>query len=88
MRTKKQIKRLKAEIVRESAVEIGYNFHVLNHIPAYAILEACRKMLTWHVLPSKKNPELQNILVTEAVRALNYQDFKEVASYFFNYYKK
>ncbi|MDF7637325.1 hypothetical protein PT274_03480 [Leuconostocaceae bacterium ESL0958] len=93
----KQFKGLKQDIVADGALSVGYfegvKAAMLNLDPAIIQktiasaggwvaesleLEADRAM-------ANKPNEFDNILVTEMVRNLNYQDFKEVAPYFFSY---
>lgn len=80
-----QIKRLKKSIVKESAINIGFNTSVINKLPEYAIIEAIRKIAL--ILPNNSytpDADIRNMLVTESVKAMNFQDFKEIKDYFFH----
>lgn len=93
--TQKQTKALKREIVEEGALQIGYlqgvKAKMLELDPD--IIEKTvassggwvGESLTLQADEVPQRGEFDNILVTEMVRNLNYQDFKEVAPYFFQY---
>lgn len=84
----KQLKRLKKEVEEYSAFEIGYFNGILSAIPPYALIEAIRELSSNGWVGGKtEDTELQNMLVTEAIKALNYEDFKQVAPYLFSYPK-
>lgn len=89
-------KQMKQEIVSESALQVGYLSEVKAKMLAldpdlfqkvFAHGHGTMVALLRHA--SEESPEnigaFDNLLVTEMVRQLNYQDFKEVAPYFFNY---
>lgn len=84
--TKKQLKQLKKEIVENTAIECGFATAVMEKIPSYSLLEAVREITAngWQ-LNGLDDMSLNNILLTESVKAMNYQDFKEIAPYFFGY---
>ena len=84
--TKKQIKKLKNEIISESALEVGYATAVINKIPVYALIEAV-KNISEFISVNTSDINIQNRLVTESVKVMNYQDFKEIKDYFFHSYK-
>lgn len=82
--TQKAIKAQKKEIVNQTAINCGYYETVINCLPIYAKIEAIKqtaKLINHHTTDS----ELLNIIITEAVKACNFQDFKEFRNYFFNY---
>lgn len=79
---KKEYKALKKEIVRETAINVGYWNEVLNHLPFYAVQEAYENAQDY-IFSVTNEAEKNNIIVTEAVKAMNYQDFKKIAKYFF-----
>ncbi|MDR0200255.1 MAG: hypothetical protein LBI43_06740 [Streptococcaceae bacterium] len=82
----KEMKALKREVIDEGALNIGFYTDIFEHIPHYALLEAFREVHSQHFeLPD--DSALDNALVTEAIKAMNYQDFKEVAPSFFGYTK-
>ena len=80
MKTKAQFKSLKKRITEETAVNVGYYTEILSQLPEYALFEAIRVSKN---IPGNSNEELRNIIVTESVKAMSYQDFKEVAGMFF-----
>lgn len=84
MKTKKQIKQLKKEITTESAINIGYSMNVINHIPIYAICKAQKSICIDNLIhPYMDDVEITNVIITEAVKSMNYQDFKDIYKYFF-----
>lgn len=87
--TPKELKDLKKEVVDYSALEVGYFEGILSALPPYALIEAIRELSSngW-VGSNTEDTELQNMLITEAIKALNYQDFKQVAPYLFSYPKE
>ncbi|KXT75173.1 hypothetical protein STRDD10_00409 [Streptococcus sp. DD10] len=88
MVTQGQFKSIKRQVVEETAVGVGYYEGILQEIPSYALLEAVREVssLGW-ITPHTSDADIQNMLVTESVKNMGYQDFKEVAPYFFSYPK-
>ena len=82
MKTKAEFKALKRRISEETAVNVGYYTEVLTQLPEYALFEAIRKIKNISA-PLHDDEALRNIIVTESVKAMNYQDFKEVAGMFF-----
>jgi len=82
--TKKQIKALKKDIVNNTAVNVGYYESVLDNIPSYAMIEAIKEMTTTGLISKEtKDADIKNILVTESVKQMSYQDFKDVSKFFF-----
>jgi len=71
----KQFKRMKREVEEETARGIGYFEGILEHIPSYPL----------SVTPHTDVIDVQNMIVTESIKWMNYQDFKEVAPYLFSY---
>lgn len=85
MATKKQIKDLKKEIIKESAVNVGYNKSVVQQLPTDAMLKAIRTIsLGGWVNVDTPDANLENIFITEAVKEMSYQEFKDIAPYFFS----
>ena len=82
MKTKAQFKSLKKRITEETAVNVGYYTEILSQLPEYALFEAIRQSKDI-LKPNTHDAELRNIIVTESVKAMNYQDFKEIAGMFF-----
>lgn len=74
--TKKSYKMSKKEIVEESALNVGYFCEVLENIPDYALIEAVKEISLNHWITSKtEDMEISNMLVSESVRNMGYQDF-------------
>ena len=81
--SKQQIKKKKQEIVEVTAINVGYATDVFNQIPAYAMIAAVRENVD--LIPTMKTEsDVMNLLVTESVRHMSYQDFKDIEQYFFN----
>ena len=82
----KQFKRMKREVEEETARGVGYFEGILEHIPSYPLSEAVKELaLTGWITPKTAIVDVQNMLVTESIKRMNYQDFKEVAPYLFSY---
>lgn len=82
-RIKKQIKAKKKDILEYTAINIGYHNSVLNHLPVYALIPVIKEFA--HLINNtSKDKDIENILITESVRKMNYQDFKQIEEYFFN----
>ena len=85
----KQFKRMKREVEEETALGVGYFEGILEHIPSYPLSEAVKELaLTGWITPRTAIVDVQNMLVTESIKRMNYQDFKEVAPYLFSYPKE
>lgn len=82
----KQFKRMKREVEEETARGIGYFEGILEHIPSYPLSEAVKELaLAGWITPHTDVVDVQNMIVTESIKWMNYQDFKEVAPYLFSY---
>lgn len=79
---KRFYKTLKKEISNTSAISVGYNPVILESIPSYAILEAI-KVISPSISENSSEIEIENMLITECVRIMSYQDFKNVSSFFY-----
>lgn len=81
--SKQQIKKKKDEIVRNTAINVGYSTDAFNQIPTYAMIAAVRERVD--LIPTMRtDSDVMNLLVTESVRHMSYQDFKDIEQYFFN----
>lgn len=69
METKKRYKALKKEIVYNTAVVEDFKVISLNGL----------------ISSSSNESEISNMVITESIRFLNFQDFKNLAPYFFNF---
>ena len=84
MKTQKELKRLKKDIADRSAINIGYSSAILQNLPNYALIEAVRIITSNNLIKGDEgHADMENVLVTEAVDALNFQDFKEISKFFF-----
>ena len=82
----KHFKRMKREVEEETARGIGYFEGILEHIPSYPLSEAVKELaLSGWITPHTDVIDVQNMIVTESIKWMNYQDFKEVAPYLFSY---
>ena len=82
----KQFKRMKREVEEETARGIGYFEGILGHIPPYPLSEAVKELALAGWITSHTDViDVQNMIVTESIKWMNYQDFKEVAPYLFSY---
>ena len=81
--SKQQIKKKKQEIVEVTAINVGYATAVFNQILAYAMIAAVRENVDL-ISTMKTDTDIMNLLVTESVRHMSYQDFKDIEKYFFN----
>ncbi|MCK4023939.1 hypothetical protein HCC60_07820 [Streptococcus suis] len=80
----KDYKSMKRQVHEESALGVGFFDGILQAIPDYALINAVREISSW-IGPKTDDADLRNMLVTESIRYLNYQDFKDVAPYLFSY---
>ena len=77
---------MKREVEEETARGIGYFEGILEHIPSYPLSEAVKELaLSGWITPHTDVIDVQNMIVTESIKWMNYQDFKEVAPYLFSY---
>lgn len=84
MKSQKEIKRLKKNIVENSAVNAGYYSTIIQNIPSYALIEAVKEIASKGLIKEMTgNADAENIIVTEAVKSMSFQDFKEVYKFFF-----
>ena len=77
---------MKREVEEETARGIGYFEGILGHIPPYPLSEAVKELALAGWITSHTDViDVQNMIVTESIKWMNYQDFKEVAPYLFSY---
>ena len=77
---------MKREVEEETARGIGYFEGILEHIPSYLLSEAVKELaLSGWITPHTDVIDIQNMIVTESIKWMNYQDFKGVAPYLFSY---
>ena len=84
--TKRSYKSVKREISEDTAINVGYYTDVLGEIPNYILLDVVREISSngW-IRSDIDDVELQNMLVTESVKRMGYQEFKNIAHKFFNF---
>lgn len=87
--SQRQYKQMKREVTEESAYGVGFYEGIESKIPIYAMIDAMREMASdgW-VRADTSDAELRNMFITQSIKQLNYQDFKDVASYLFSYPKE
>lgn len=84
--SKREYKQLKREVIEETAIGVGYYNDIMNKIPEYALFDAIRELSEYGwIKENTDDATLRNMLVTEAIRKMGYQDFKEVAPYLFSF---
>lgn len=57
---------------------------MFNQIPTYAMIAAVRESVDLIPTTMRTDSDVMNLLVTESVRHMSYQDFKDIEQYFFN----
>lgn len=79
-------KDLKADISQNTAINIGYYWEVLNEIPGEVLIDTIKEIAVngW-INNNTSEQELRNILITESVKNMSYQEFKNIAHYFFGF---
>lgn len=82
-RTKKQIKSKKKAITENTAINVGYYNSVFNYLPAYVLIPAIKEFAEL-ISRTEKEKDIENILITESVKNMNYQDFRQIENYFFD----
>lgn len=87
----KTIKGIKREISEDTAINVGFYqgtlATILDKLGTYHLKEALSNQgdLISSIAQSHSETELENIIVTEMINKMSYQEFKEVASCFFSY---
>lgn len=80
---------MKREVAEETATGIGFFEGILDKIPKDILFDAIREMSVNQWIDEKtKSSEIMNMIVTESIRLMTYQEFKEVAPYLFSYPQK
>lgn len=84
--SKKEYKQLKREVIEETAFGVGYYPEIMEKIPEYALFDAIREIVEYGwIKPNTDNATLRNMLITESIEKMSYQDFKDVAPYLFSF---
>lgn len=82
----KAYKDLKADISQNTAINIGYYWEVLNEIPGEVLIDTIKEIaLNGWINNNTSEQELRNMLITESVKNMSYQEFKDIAHYFFGF---
>ena len=82
----KTYKDLKADISQNTAINIGYYWEVLNEIPGEILIDTIKEIaLNGWINNNTSEQELRNMLITESVKNMSYQEFKDIAHYFFGF---
>ena len=85
----KELKALKNEIMQEEASNVGYYTTIISKITELwpeIIAEFAKEMVLQGAgVATLENPLILNAFVTKAIEKMNYQEFKELAPYFFGY---
>ncbi|WP_461216926.1 hypothetical protein [Lactococcus cremoris] len=85
----KELKALKNEIMQEGASNVCYYTTIISKItelwPEIIAEFAKEMMLQGASVATLENPLILNAFVTKAIEKMNYQEFKELAPYFFGY---
>lgn len=82
----KTYKDLKADISQHTAINIGYYWEVLNEIPGEVLIDTIKEIaLNGWINNNTSEQELRNMLITESVKNMSYQEFKDIAHYFFGF---
>lgn len=82
----KTYKDLKEDISQNTAINIGYYWEVLNEIPGEVLIDTIKEIaLNGWINNNTSEQELRNMLITESVKNMSYQEFKDIAHYFFGF---
>lgn len=83
---KQTYKNLKREITEETAINVGYYPKVLGEINNDVLLETIKEIaINGWINKDTELHELSNMIVTESVRNMGYQEFKDIADNFFSF---
>lgn len=80
---------MKNEVVEETAYGVGVFEGILKAIPEDVLFDAFHEIVTngW-ISTATQIAEIRNMVVTESIRLMTYQEFKDVAPYLFSYPQK
>ena len=83
---KKTIKKMKQEVSEETALGIGFYPEILNKISGDIVFEAFKEIsLNGWINSDTSNSTIENMVITESIKKMGYQEFKEVMPYLFSY---
>ena len=84
--SKKTYKDIKKEVSLNTAMNVGYYLNVISDIHPRLLTETITELATngW-IKEDTKHEDIMNMLVTESVKKMNYQEFKNIADKFFSF---
>lgn len=84
--SKKTYKDIKKEVSLNTAMNVGYYSNVISDIHPRLLTETITELATngW-IKEDTKHEDIMNMLVTESVKKMNYQEFKNIADKFFSF---
>lgn len=84
--SKKTYKDIKKEVSLNTAMNVGYYSNVISDIHPRLLTEIITELATngW-IKEDTKHEDIMNMLVTESVKKMNYQEFKNIADKFFSF---
>ena len=84
--SKKTYKDIKKEVSLNTAMNVGYYSNVISDIHPRLLTETITELATngW-IKEDTKHEDTMNMLVTESVKKMNYQEFKNIADKFFSF---
>ena len=84
--SKKTYKDIKKEVSLNTAMNVGYYSNVISDIHPRLLTETITELATngW-IKEDTEHEDIMNMLVTESVKKMNYQEFKNIADKFFSF---
>lgn len=84
--SKKTYKDIKKEVSLNTAMNVGYYSNVISDIHPRLLTATITELATngW-IKEDTKHEDIMNMLVTESVKKMNYQEFKNIADKFFSF---
>ena len=84
--SKKTYKDIKKEVSLNTAMNVGYYSNVISDIHPRLLTETITELATngW-IQEDPAHEDIMNMLVTELVKKMNYQEFKNIADKFFSF---
>ena len=73
---------MKQEVSEETALGIGFYPEILNKISGDIVFEAFKEIsLNGWINSETSNSAIENMVITESIKKMGYQEFKEVMPY-------
>lgn len=84
--SKKTYKDIKKEVSLNTAMNVGYYSNVISDIHPRLLTDTITELATngW-IKEDTEHEDIMNMLVTESVKKMNYQEFKNIADKFFSF---